>query len=90
MIEPVAFDVEKWDADMREYRPVLKQIRRLITLGTKAGKPWHAATTVGEVAEASKKEPAEVARLIKTCAYLVEAVETEAPVESWVVFEDGE
>ncbi len=84
------FDETKWDAQFREYRKVRMQIRRLTTLGVKAGKPWDAPTTIGEIAKASKKSAAEVILLIESCAYLVLINQDDGPVENWTVFEDGE
>lgn len=51
---------------------------------------WHAPTTVGEIAKATKKEPSEIVRLIDRCGYLVAVEKDSRPIGSWVVFEDGE
>lgn len=79
------------DADFSAYRPIRTQVRRLITLGQKAGRPWDAAATVGEVAKATKVTPEEVVRLITECGYLMEVIENpDAPIGEWIIFEDGE
>jgi cytochrome c556 len=73
-----------------EFLPVRRQMRRLITLGIKAGRDPFDAATVGQVAKACRREPADVVRLIERCGDLMGVTKDEGRIENWIVWEDGE
>jgi hypothetical protein len=79
------------DPSAIEARKMLTQLRRLVSIGVKAGKPWHDAVTVAELARASHATPQRVVDVIRGYdVWLWSVVEKEGPVETWGVFEDGE
>lgn len=73
-----------------EVRRVQQQLRRLTTLGMKAGREWPAAVTVGELAKATKIEPARIVAIVRDEMYYGVVTETAGPIEEWGVGEDGE
>ncbi len=74
-----------------EARTIQMHMRRLITAGCKAGKPWDHATTVGEIAKATKLTAEHIVEVIREYdVWLWGLSSTEGPMEDWHVAEDGE
>jgi hypothetical protein len=73
-----------------EARYVQERLARLTTKGVKAGRPWHSAVTVGELATATKLPPARVVEIVRDRIYLGNVTETDGPMEQWGVWQDGE
>lgn len=79
------------DPETIEARYVQQQLRRLITIGVNAGRPWDAACTVGELARATKLAPERVVEIVRAREpWLWAVTEIEGPIESWEVWQDGE
>lgn len=80
------------DPETIEARRVQTQMRRLITLGVKAGRPWNAAATVGALAYACKLTPLRIVTIVREYqdAWLWGINEVGADMAAWTVYEDGE
>lgn len=79
------------DPRIIEARTIKMHMRRLITLGCKAGKPWDHAATVGEIAKSTKLTAERVVQVIREHGmWLWGFSSTDGPMEDWHVFEDGE
>lgn len=76
-----------------EARCMVTQMRRLITIGVKAGRPWDAATTIGDVARTSKMTAQQVLGIIREYgnAWLLGVSDSRASdCAAWTVYQDGE
>ena len=79
------------DPGIIEARFIKMQMRRLITIGANAGKPWDHATTVGEIARATKLTAERVVQVIREYDVWLWGFSSEdGSMEDWHVFEDGE
>ena len=73
-----------------EARALQQQLRRLTTIGMKAGRPWDAAVTIAELAAAAKMAPQRVVDIIKEFDAWYWGLIESGPIGEWKVFEDGE
>lgn len=78
------------DPETIEARRILTQMRRLATVGLKAGREWP-YVTVGELAIAAKLTADQIVTWAQTHdAWLLGLVESEGGQAKWGVFQDGE
>ena len=78
------------DPEAIEARRIRMHMRRLVTIGAKAGRPWDRATTVGELAKSTKLPPERIVAVIRRYEVWLWGLIEEGSMESWFVFEDGE
>jgi hypothetical protein len=80
------------DPDVIEARRVVTQMRRLITIGVNAGRPWDQAATLGDVAKACKLSVERTLAILRRYseAWLLGINDGVGDPATWTVYQDGE